>query len=51
VELKDGTKMTLRLTDRAAKDTGKGIARTDRVVIYYADDSGEHVAHYFKKIT
>jgi hypothetical protein len=50
VRLSDGTVMTLQLTERAAQDVGKDVARADRVVVYYADESGKRVAHFFKKI-
>ena len=49
IQLADDSTVTLRLTDRAAKDVGKDIASTDRVVVYYADESGERVAHFFKR--
>jgi hypothetical protein len=51
IRLADGSAVTLRLTDRAAKDVGKDVKRADRVMVYYADEGGKHVAHYFKKIT
>jgi hypothetical protein len=51
IHLADDSTMTLRLTDRAAAHVGKGIVRTDRVIVYYADESGERVAHFFKKAT
>jgi hypothetical protein len=46
----DGTTETLRLTDRAAADAGDDVAAVaTRVTVYYADESGHKVAHYFKK--
>jgi len=50
VELPDDTWVTLRLTDRAAHDVGKEVATRSRVVVYYADEGGAQVAHYFKKV-
>jgi hypothetical protein len=50
VRMEDGTVIMLQLTDRAAQHVGKDVAKADRVVVYYADDGGKRVAHYFKKI-
>src|SRR5262249_2230730 len=50
VELPDDKWVTLRLTDRAAHDVGKEVATRSRVVVYYADEGGAQVAHYFKKV-
>jgi hypothetical protein len=55
IRLADGSTQTLRLTDRAATDVGKDVDRaaadTTRVVVYYANEAGQHVAHYFKRIS
>jgi hypothetical protein len=40
---------TLKLTDRAAADVGKGIEANTRIVVYYSDEAGAKVTHYFKK--
>lgn len=50
VRLEDGSAMTLHLTDRAAKDAGRDVKRADRIVVYYADEGGKHIAHYFRKV-
>jgi hypothetical protein len=53
IRLADGTRQTLRLTDRAATDVGNdidGAAGTARVVVYFNDRAGERVAHFFKRI-
>jgi hypothetical protein len=39
----------LRLTDRAAADVGKNIGEDARIVVYYSDEAGGKVTHYFKK--
>ena len=39
----------LKLTDRAAADVGKNIGEDMRVVVYYSDEAGEKVTHYFRK--
>jgi hypothetical protein len=53
IQFDDGKKETFRLTDRAAVDAGKDIGPADteptRIVIYYADESGEKVAHFFTR--
>jgi len=54
IRFANGTSETLRLTERAAAeahsdldDASKGGAR---VVVYYSDEAGRKVAHFFKKI-
>src|SRR5580704_13551140 len=39
----------LRLTDRAATDVGKNIGDDTRIIVYYSDEAGGKVTHYFKK--
>jgi len=55
IRLSDGSTQTLRLTDRAATDVGREVdsaaADATRVVVYYADEAGQRVAHYFKRIS
>ena len=55
IRLADGSTETLRLTDRAAMDVGKDVDRaaadTTSVIVYYADEAGVRVAHYFKRIS
>jgi len=43
-----GKTETLRLTDRAAAESAKEVGAT-KVVVYYSDENGQKVAHYFKK--
>jgi hypothetical protein len=54
IRLADGSTQTLRLTDRAATDVGRDVASdaadATRVVVYYVDDAGQRVAHYFKRV-
>jgi hypothetical protein len=49
----NGTTEKLTLTDRAAVDAGQDFTDqaigTTRVVVYYSDDAGGKVAHYFKR--
>jgi hypothetical protein len=38
----------LKLTDRAAADVGTNIGEDTRIVMYYSDEAGGKVMHYFK---
>jgi hypothetical protein len=48
-----GKTETLRMTERAAADSATGVNDTgldaSKVVVYYSDESGRKVAHYFRK--
>jgi hypothetical protein len=48
----DGTKSTYHLTDRAASDAGhdiaKGSEKSAKVTVYYTEEAGNKVAHFFK---
>jgi hypothetical protein len=54
IRLVDGSQQTLQLTDRAASDAGKDLDAagndTAKVIVYFNDDAGRHVAHYFKRV-
>ena len=54
IKFADGKTETFRLTDRAAEDAGKDVGRTTKnasqVVVYYSDEGGQKVAHFFRKI-
>jgi hypothetical protein len=39
----------LKLTDRAAANVGKNVGEDTRIVVYYSDEAGAKVTHYFKK--
>lgn len=54
IQLADGSRQTLQLTERAASDVGKDLdgatdATTATVVIYFNDEAGRRVAHFFKR--
>jgi hypothetical protein len=56
IRLADGTQQTLRLSDRAAADVGTGVdragaAQTARVIVYFKDERGRRVAHYFTRVS
>ncbi|MGO8793815.1 MAG: hypothetical protein ACLQLC_03245 [Candidatus Sulfotelmatobacter sp.] len=52
IDTGNGTKQTFRLTDHATEDAGKDIAKGaeegTKVTVYYADDAGRKVAHFFE---
>jgi hypothetical protein len=51
----NGKRETLRLTDRAAAEAEQDINQASgdatKVVVYYSDETGRKVAHYFKRIS
>lgn len=53
VKSDDGIESTFRLTDHAAKDGGKDIGRGmekgAKVTVYYTEDAGKKIAHFFEK--
>ncbi len=55
IRLADGNRQTLRLTERAASGVGKDLdgAATGaaRVVVYFSDEAGRRVAHYFQRVS
>jgi hypothetical protein len=48
-----GAEETYRLTDSAAKDAGKGVGegaeKSAKVTVYYTEEAGHKVAHFFKR--
>jgi len=52
IKLADGTEETYRLTAHAAEDAGKNtddVAKTlARATVYYSEETGQKVAHFFK---
>jgi hypothetical protein len=53
VKTADGSEQTYRLTDNAARDAGQdisaGVGKSTKVTVYYTEQSGHKVAHFFKK--
>lgn len=53
VKTADGTEDTYRMTNSAARDAGKDIAagteKSAKVTVYYTEEAGHKVAHFFKK--
>jgi hypothetical protein len=48
VKAADGTEATYHFTDHMAKETAKGAEKTGKVTVYYTEDAGKKVVHYFK---
>jgi hypothetical protein len=55
IKFVNGRTETFQMTSRAAAESAALLdesgARATRIVIYYADESGHKVAHYFKKVS
>jgi hypothetical protein len=55
LRLGDGTRRTLRLADQAAAGAGKDLRRAgdskDRVIVYYTNEAGQRVVHYFRRVS
>ena len=55
IRFDNGKTETLRLTDRAAAEAGQDVDQAEtsatKVIVYYSDEGGRKVAHFFKKIS
>ena len=55
IKLADGTRQTLRLSERAATEAGEEIDHAGdgpvKVIVYFRDEAGQRVAHYFKRVS
>jgi hypothetical protein len=53
IRFDNGKTEMLQLTDRAAADAGRDVDQAAsgvaRIIVYYSDESGQKVAHFFKK--
>jgi hypothetical protein len=52
LRLADGSTQTLRLSERAATDDAKDVAADGvetTVIVYYGEENGQKVAHYFRR--
>jgi len=49
VKTAEGGEETYHLTDRAVHETGKGLKTGAKITIYYTEDAGKKIAHYFKE--
>jgi hypothetical protein len=52
VKTADGAEATYKITDHAVvdagKDTGKAVAKASKVTVYYTEEGGKKVVHFFK---
>jgi hypothetical protein len=48
VKTAEGAEETYHLTDRAARETGKGAEKVGKVTVYYTEDAGKKIAHFFR---
>ena len=48
VKTADGAEATYQVSDRAVKEAGKGLENGGKVTVYYTEDAGKKVAHFFK---
>lgn len=55
IRLANGSTETLRLSERAASNVDKNVDRavddSAQVLVYYTDEAGNRVVHYFKRIS
>jgi hypothetical protein len=49
VKTGEGAEETYHLTEDAVRETGKGLKTGAKVTIYYTEDAGKKIAHYFKE--
>ncbi len=53
IRYNNGKTETLQMTSRAAAESNADIGRTDQeastIIVYYSDEAGRKIAHYFKK--
>lgn len=52
VKTADGAEATYKITDHAVvdagKDAGKGVEKASKVTVYYTEEGGKKVVHFFK---
>lgn len=49
VKTAEGAEETYHVTAREAKDMGKGLDKGGKVTVYYTEESGKKIAHFFKQ--
>jgi hypothetical protein len=50
IAFSNGTRETLRLRQHVAEESDEHAPKSSRVIVYYPDESGQRVAHYFKPL-
>ena len=48
VKTAQGGEETYRMADRAARESGKGLEKAGKVTVYYTEDAGKKIVHFFK---
>ncbi len=48
VKTAQGGEETYHMADRAARESGKGLEKAGKVTVYYSEEAGKKVAHFFK---
>ena len=48
VKTAEGAEETYHLTADAVRETGKGLDKAGKVTIYYTEEGGKKIAHFFK---
>ena len=48
VKTAEGGEETYRMADRAARESGKGLEKAGKVTMYYSEEAGKKIAHFFK---
>jgi len=49
VKTAEGGEETYHLADRAAKETGKDLEKGGKVTVYYSEEAGKKIVHFFKR--
>jgi hypothetical protein len=49
VKTADGAEEVYHLTDRAVHETGSGVKAGAKMTVYYTEDAGKKIAHFFKE--
>ena len=48
VKSADGTEQAFQLAEHAAAETGKGAEKSAKVTVYYTENAGKKIAHFFE---
>ena len=48
VKTADGTVQTFKMADHATEDAGKATAKSAKVSVYYTEQAGKKIAHFFE---
>ena len=48
VKTAEGAEETYHMTAKAVRETGKGLDKGGKVTIYYTEEGGKKIGHFFK---